>query len=93
MRGVLIQQIKPFYNLAAGKRPAEELYDVRKDPDQVHNLASDPTHEKTLATLRKRLDTFLKDTNDPRQEGLSPWDKYHYTGAIPKEEKNLNPKP
>ena len=35
---------------------------------------------------------FLKEKKDPRQEGLSPWDHYHYTGSIPKEEKQLNPK-
>jgi len=84
--------VKRFYELAVGKRPAEELYDVRKDPDQVVNLAADPALKETLAGLRKRLEAFLKETKDPRQEGLSPWDKYEYTGSVPKGEKQLNPK-
>src|SRR5262249_50731303 len=33
---------KWYFDNAFGKRPAEELYDVRKDPDQVKNLAADP---------------------------------------------------
>jgi uncharacterized sulfatase len=55
-----------FYNLAFGKRPSEELYDVRKDPDMVNNLANNPK----LATVKKRLAdqlmTELIRAGDPR---------------------------
>jgi N-sulfoglucosamine sulfohydrolase len=30
-----------YYKMSFGKRPAEELYDVTKDPDCVHDLAAD----------------------------------------------------
>jgi arylsulfatase A-like enzyme len=33
-------------------KPLEELYDTRKDPDEVHNLATDPQYEEKLAELR-----------------------------------------
>lgn len=32
--------------------PAEELYDLRRDPGQQHNLAADPRHRRTLEKLR-----------------------------------------
>lgn len=84
--------VKRFYDLAIGKRPAEELYDVRKDPDQVVNLADDPAHREVLDQLRGRLNAFLKKTGDPRQSGQSPWDTYEYTGGVPKHETPLKKK-
>jgi len=33
--------IAPFFQMAVGKRPAEELYDIKKDPGCVSNLAAD----------------------------------------------------
>jgi hypothetical protein len=39
----------------------EELYDMRKDPDQWNNLASDPGHLTTRDELRK----WLPETNAP----------------------------
>jgi arylsulfatase A-like enzyme len=34
--------------------PAEELYDLRRDPGQQRNLAADPRHRRTLEILRAR---------------------------------------
>ncbi|MBW8041856.1 MAG: sulfatase [Planctomycetes bacterium] len=45
-------------------RPAEELYDLIKDPYELNNLAGDPTHQKLLASLRKKLDTWMKQQGD-----------------------------
>jgi len=33
----------------------EELYDLENDPDEVHNLARLPQHQKTLARMRNAL--------------------------------------
>ncbi len=42
---------KWYYDLAFGRRPLEELYDLHKDPDMVHNLAADPAWQKTRQEL------------------------------------------
>lgn len=42
-----------------GERPAEELYDVEKDPAQMHNLAGQPAYAGELARHRKLLDDWL----------------------------------
>ena len=57
---------------AALHRPAEELYDVGRDPDQVRNLAADPALAPVLADLRRRLAAFADRTNDPWLVGERP---------------------
>ena len=46
------------------QRPAEELYDLTNDPDELKNLAADPKHAKTLADMRRQLDGWLQATGD-----------------------------
>ncbi len=58
--------VREAYALGFGKRPAEELYDLRRDPDQMRNLADDPAHEQLRACLRKRLFDELIAQRDPR---------------------------
>ena len=48
----------------ARTRPNEELYDLDKDPHELNNLAADPTHAKTLAELRGKIDKWIIDTKD-----------------------------
>ncbi|MEM7233830.1 MAG: sulfatase [Planctomycetota bacterium] len=57
---------KPFYDRAYGKRPREEFFDLKKDPHQVKNVASDPAYKTALSELRARLLAELKQTGDPR---------------------------
>lgn len=57
---------KQFYELAYGKRPHEELFDLKKDPDEMHNVAADPHYADIRAKLEKQLLGELKRTNDPR---------------------------
>ena len=59
-------KVKPFFDRAYGKRPREELYDMKKDPDQMKNVASDPAYTGTVKKLRTRLMNYLRETNDPR---------------------------
>lgn len=49
------------------QRPKEELYDLSTDPDEVNNLASDPSRAEVLADLRRRLRAWQDATNDPWQ--------------------------
>ena len=70
-----------LFALAFGKRPREELYDCRKDPFQLRNLASSPECKAILAQLSDRLTEHLKATGDPRETaGESPWDAWEYHG-------------
>jgi len=57
---------------AALHRPAEELYDVTRDRDQVRNLAADPAFDSVLADMRRRLEAFADRTNDPWLVGERP---------------------
>jgi N-sulfoglucosamine sulfohydrolase len=66
------------YALAFGKRPAEELYELASDPDQMKNLAADPKHKAAKDGLSTRLEAYLKQTGDPRIEGRDPWQSYVY---------------
>lgn len=58
-----------YSKLIFEKRPAEELYDITADRDQLVNLAEDPKHAIELAKLRKLMDSQLAATNDPRTTG------------------------
>ena len=55
-----------FAELAFGKRPSEELYDLRSDPGQLNDIASDKTYAATKRWLRQRLDAELVKSGDPR---------------------------
>ena len=55
--------------LAFGKRPAEELYEFKTDPDCVKNLAVMPAHDKLRAKLLKEMEAELKKQGDPRMFG------------------------
>ena len=72
------ENVADLFQLAFGKRPPEELYDVKKDPDQVRNLADISDFARIKKELRQQLDDYLCNTEDPRSEGKSPWDTYPY---------------
>ena len=58
-----------FMDLAIGKRPVEELYDLSADPDQLRNLAADPRHAATREKMAAELLRALRETGDPRVVG------------------------
>ncbi len=74
-------EIRPYYLLAYGRRPAEELFDVERDPHQLRNVASDPALTEIKQQLIWRLNAYLRATGDPRQSGTAPWDEYPFTGS------------
>ena len=45
-------------------KPIEELYDLRTDPHEVHNLVSNPTYKPKLIELRTALSKWQTDIND-----------------------------
>lgn len=57
-----------------GKRPAEELYDLSKDPDQLHNVADDPAYRVVKQVHATRLTRDLVATADPRESPKHTFD-------------------
>ncbi|MDX1284973.1 MAG: sulfatase-like hydrolase/transferase, partial [Draconibacterium sp.] len=55
-----------FYEMAFGLRPAEELFDMEKDPDCVNNLAELPEFKEIKKELAEKMNKVLTAQNDPR---------------------------
>ena len=64
--------VEPLYQLAFGKRPREELYDLRHDPDYMYNRAADEAYERVRLGLEARLLAVLREQADPRLVGPQP---------------------
>jgi len=78
-------KVKRLFELGFGKRPAEELYDLKKDPDQLNNVADKAEYAKVKKKLAATLMTELKATKDPRVLGKGDaFDHYPYYGNLPK---------
>ncbi|MEN8203129.1 MAG: sulfatase [Bacteroidota bacterium] len=60
-------------------RPGEELYDLSRDPFELHNLADDETCNETLLEMRSILEEWIDETGDQGQYA-EEWD--HYTSNI-----------
>lgn len=74
--------IAPFFKLACARRPAEELYDLAKDPGQIRNVADDPAYAEAKRELRALLDRWMAETADPRASGVDDrYDRYPYYGS------------
>lgn len=78
-------EVAPYFRLGFAKRPAEELYDLKKDPHEVKNLAEAPELAAVKAELRARLDRWMRETADPLANdadpaGREPFDDYPYVG-------------
>jgi arylsulfatase A-like enzyme len=77
------------------EKPPEELYDLRTDPDEVKNLASDPAHRGVIETLRKAERDWVLRTRDTgflpedeihsRSQGASPYEMGHDPAKYPLE--------
>ncbi|MFI3259799.1 MAG: sulfatase [Rikenellaceae bacterium] len=73
----------PLFELAFGKRTEEELYDMKRDPHSMLNLAYDPAYAQIKAELRARMERELTETNDPRMEGRGDiFDSYGHVGRV-----------
>jgi len=62
------------------KRGAEELYDLKTDPFQLHNVANQKRFQKQKKQLKIALEDWMKKTNDPRIKNPNStlWDTYPY---------------
>lgn len=76
-------------------KPAEELYDLQNDPDEVHNLADSPEHQQVLARLRKAQQDLALEIRDVgflpegeihwRSQGSTPYEMGHDEQKYPLE--------
>ncbi|HET7179537.1 MAG TPA: sulfatase [Chryseosolibacter sp.] len=82
--GKLTDAQKLFF---ARVKPVEELYDLEKDPEEIHNLADDPKYSAVLAKLRADLaKEEKKDTAPVKIQYAAPsqapvimdWVRYNY---------------
>jgi arylsulfatase A-like enzyme len=62
-------EVAPLFELACAKRPAEELYHLPSDPEQMNNVAGDPAYAQARDGLWGQLERYLAETGDPRAEG------------------------
>ena len=69
-----IGQVEPEQIAFWVKKPMEELYDLRNDPDEVHNLARSSGHNRILERMRKAL---RENTLKIRDIGLLPEGEIH----------------
>jgi arylsulfatase A-like enzyme len=77
------KNVAVYFELACGKRPAEELYDLSKDPNQLNNVANEQDYFHIKTGLRKQLMSRLRDSGDPRVSGDGNlFDNYPYYGPV-----------
>ncbi len=71
-----------FWELCFGKRPAEELYQITRDPACVTNLVNSTEHQGIKEQLRTRLLADLEEQGDPRVLGNGAmFDTYEYADS------------
>ncbi|MBC9888394.1 MAG: sulfatase-like hydrolase/transferase [Opitutae bacterium] len=76
---------RPFYDYAVAKRPEEELYDLRKDPDYLTNVADEKEYLEIKGKLSQELMDTLVAENDPRVvENPVRFERPPYTGPFNK---------
>ena len=81
-------QFEKFY----GRRPMFELYDLRKDPDEMNNVAEDPAYAAVRKEMTDRLFTILRETGDPRMvEDGKYFETPPMAGPLPNQEQKRLP--
>ena len=68
-----------FYNYSFGRRPLEELYNIKTDSECINNLALNSSFDKIKNDLWLELKSQLEATHDPRIFGNGDiFDTYDY---------------
>lgn len=61
------------------RAPGFELYDLRTDPAETHNLANDADHRAVFSQLKAELYAWMTATDDPLLHGYATPHIYHDT--------------
>lgn len=73
---------KQYWEQSFGKRPEVELYDIKKDPYCINNLAAKAQYASVIKQMDKEMTRRLKQQQDPRVMGNGDvFDRYPYAGA------------
>ncbi|RLB67237.1 MAG: heparan N-sulfatase, partial [Deltaproteobacteria bacterium] len=68
-----------YWQLTLGKRPGEELFNIKEDPACINNLAFESEFSEIKASLNEQLMSELKKQGDPRMTGNGNiFDEYVY---------------
>lgn len=80
------ESVREKYALCFAKRPGEELYDLKNDPNQLHNVADNAAFADIKNQLARRLQSELVAAEDPRALGQGDefFDQHEYLGGGPK---------
>lgn len=83
-------ELPPESEKMYGRKPVEELYDLRSDPHELNNIATAPEQAERMAAFRKQLHDELIAIRDVgisfepemmiRSEGSSPYEWAHSPG-------------
>ena len=83
----------PAKEFISPTKPAEELYDTRRDPHEIRNLADSPEHREILDRMRRALRSWMIDTHDTgllpeaeiygRSAGLTPYEMARSADLFP----------
>ncbi len=75
------------------EKPAEELFDLAADPDEVRDLAANPAHAATVARMRKAQEDLARRVRDAgflpeheihaRSKGSTPYEACHDASQYP----------
>ena len=80
------KDVRPLFELGFGKRPQEELYDLRSDPDYLTNVAYEPGYTEIREDLNDQLMHLLIKQEDPRIVESPPrFEKAPYAGSVSEE--------
>lgn len=70
-----------YYRMSFGKRPPEELYALKGDPECLKNLAADLNYARVKRELREKMEHMLREEGDPRLTGNAQFfETIQYTG-------------
>ena len=64
--------VKTLFRLAFEKRPTEELYDLKKDPGQLNNVAGRPGYAECQRKIVAMFERKFTATYDPAALGIPP---------------------
>ena len=63
------EKVKPFFDLALGKRPEFEMFNIKGDPFCLNNLIGNVDFSEMEKELKSALLEELKKSEDPRIVG------------------------